>query len=199
MGTTANFIANWTSSHPERVQLHKNQPELLLRWINEAQLRFADKSQILKSVWTPTIDSTGVVELPDDFLREIPDMVKWDENTRLIKGDYSELALGTFSSTLYYAIWGNNFYVFTEASGTPEIPYIIKPDTLTLTAINTSDLDIPSQYHLDLLLFMDAMWLRMTGGNSYALMEEFERKAERCGVKEGLRRNAFPMMRGGTL
>lgn len=201
MGTAASLLANWTSSNSERVLLNKNEPELVLRWLNEAQLRFVDRSEVLKSVWTPIVDSDGTAVLPDDFLHEVINRVKWDTNTFLTKGDYPDLILDNFSVASYYAIWGDKFYVFAPASGEPEIPYIRKPDTILLSTINNADLEIPTEFQTDLLLFLDAMWERYVGNSraGFLMLKEFEAYATQCGMRDAMRKNAVPMMKGRVL
>ena len=119
MASAKNVISDWTADQGERFVLFGMAKGLVLRWLNEAQLRFASKSEILRSVWEPSLDSEGWADLPDDFLREVPDRVKWDTDTTLAKVVYADILQESddLSGTYYYAIHDGRFYVFTAASG----------------------------------------------------------------------------------
>jgi hypothetical protein len=131
MASASTILGDWASLDPERETLYAHTPALLLRWLNEAQLRFCNKSEILQGVWQPTVPDTGIVALPEDFLREYVDRIQWTTNQYLRKGDLPTLKLLNLSSTMYYAIYGENFYVMSPAAGSPTIHYIKKPVLIT--------------------------------------------------------------------
>jgi len=199
MATVANVLQDWASSSPDKLSLYASRSGVLLRWINEAQLRFADKSECLREVWEPTITSTGNIALPSDFKREIKDRVKWDSNTYLTQIDFPTANLvDTWSGTTNYSIWEGMFYVWGAAAGTPEIPYIKKPAAIAIASILTADLEIPTQYHYDLFTYLDGMYARRKDdiSGSIQLMQMFDNKAN--DVYNEIVRNVdpVPMMRG---
>jgi hypothetical protein len=132
MASAATILADWASMDPEKEKLYATTPNLLVRWLNEAQLRFCDKSEILEETWNPTITSSGSIALPANFLREYIYDVWWTSDRPMRKGLYSILSKSTV--TYYnpmYAIYGNTFYVFPVSAGTPTIRYIKKPTLIT--------------------------------------------------------------------
>lgn len=199
MGTVANVLQDWASSSPEKTSLYANQKDLLIRWANEAQLRYADKSECLRDIWQPTITSTGNIALPDNFKREIKDRVKWDANTYLVQIDYPRANLVTsWSNTTHYSIWGGTFYVWGAAAGTPVIPYIKKPAALTVAAIASENFEIPTEYHYNLFLFLDAMFARSKNdiAGSMQLMKMFDDKADETYMDVVRDLDPVPKMRG---
>lgn len=199
MGTVANLIANWHGSNKDKTLFYSEYPTLVLRWVNGAQDRFANLSESLKDVWTPTIDDEGTADLPDDFLREVPNRVKWSQTVFLQKGDYATLSIANLSTTVAYAIWGNTFYVFAPSAGEPSIPYIKKPEDIALLQINTADLEVTSENQFDLINFLDAMWERQVGNlqASMVMMKDFERGIQEAGERQRSRNDPVPRMVGG--
>jgi len=201
MATAQDVLNDWAGEDGERyIIFHKNKG-LVLRWLNEAQLRFCDLSEIFRGVWSPIISSDGVVSLPDDFLREVPHTIKWAVDTPLTKIDYAVANLTTFSGTYFYSIWGGKFYVWTPAEGTPSIPYFKKPSTITNATLANDDLEIPTEYHSDVLAFLEAKYQQRLGdyGQYLALMSRFDGEARRAGVKYASRNDPVPFMLGGSL
>jgi hypothetical protein len=203
MATAATILGDWASLDPEKETLYAHTPSLMLRWLNEAQLRFCNKSEILQGVWQPTVPSTGVIALPTDFLREYIDKIQWTTNQYLRKGDYPTLKLLNLSSTMYYAIYDEDFYVLSAAAGSPTIFYIRKPLLLNTTIGSpqlwtTAELEIPTEYHSVLLGYLDAIWMRhKLDIKSYrASLDLFDRDAIDCGIQLKRRRDGFPTMRG---
>lgn len=199
MGTAHDLIGTWAADSEEKIGLNSRNPELVLRWLNEAQLRFADLSECLRGVWNPDIFDDGIVDLPEDFLREYVNRIRWTSYVILRKGDYATLRATPLTVTNWYAIYGGKFYVFAPSAGTPEIAYVRKPESISLTSLNTSDLEIPTEYQLDLLTFLDAMWEGRKGNAAQrlAFLEMFNQKANAAGIKFSGRDDAPPTMRGG--
>jgi len=199
MGTIANLLEDWASSDSDKASLYASEKGVILRWINEAQLRFTDRSECLRGVWEPTITSTGNVALPSDFKREIKDRVKWDTNRFLVQIDYPTANLQTtWSDTTHYSIWGSTFYVWGAAAGTPDIPYIKKPTAITASTIASGNLEIPTEYHGFLMYYLDSMWARRLKdiAGSYALMKQFENACDGAYVDYTRDNDPVPMMRG---
>ena len=161
MGTAVNVIEDWASTDPEKVGLYVSSKGVILRWLNEAQLRYAVKSECLRDVWSPTITSTGNIALPTDFIREIKDRVKLNDSVVLTQLSFADARNFTFSGTNYYSINDGTFYVWTEAECTPTIPYIKKPTAITIATLPTADLEIPTESHHDLFLYFDSMFARI--------------------------------------
>ena len=180
MATIANTLRDWASTDDAKVALYSSQPSKLLRWINEAQLRFAKRSEMIRDVWSPTITSTGNIALPDNFLREIKDRVKLDANTYLRQIAFSDARLLQISGTYYYSIWNNTFYVWSAGACTPSVPYITKPAVVLLADIATTDLEIPTEYHHTLFLYLDSMWAREQKdiAGSIALLKQFDNECD---------------------
>lgn len=200
-GTATRLIADWTADGGPRQALYGQVKGLVLRWLNEAQLRFADKSEVLQGVWEPDIDSDGYIALPEDFLREVKDRVKWSADKFLYKGSYPILRTVTLSNTVAYCIWDNKFYVFSASSGSPTVPYIKKPQEISSTALDNADLEIPTEYHHLLILYFDAMFARRNGDYQgyIALLGSFDAAATDAGIEFRNRRDNVPFMQGGVL
>lgn len=200
MGTVANILEDWASSDPQKMSLYVNEKGVMVRWLNEAQLQFSDRSECLRGVWEPTITSTGSVALPSDFLREIKNRVKWDSNTYLTQIDYPTANLvSTWSGTSYYSIWGSTFYVWEAAAGSPEIPYIKKPTAITTSTVSTADLDLFTEHHGSLMLYFDSMYARREKdvAGSLALLKEFHNQCDRVYNDVVRKRDVVPSTRGG--
>lgn len=199
MASVKNVISDWTADRGERHDLYHTTKGLVLRWLNEAQLRFCDKSEVLRGLWEPTLDASGTETLPPDFLREFVNKVKWSDEEPLIKGDYHALRVENWGTTSYYAIYGGKFYVFAAAAGSPTIPYVRKPEVILGSQIDTAELEIPTEYHHELILFLDAMFARRQGdvAGYMALLKEFDANARQAGVEHLSRTDAIQVTMGG--
>lgn len=199
MASVLNILGDWSAGSPERERLFGMNKGLVLRWLNEGQLRFADKSEVLRGLWSPTIGSDGEATLPEDFLRLIRNGIKWDSDTLLAEIPYSDAAVQTFSATEFYSIWGGKLYVWAAAEGSPTIPYIKKPDEITIGSISSAELDIPTEYHHELLGFLDAMWARNQGqADGYrVLLNVFDQTAVGAGMRFASRSDVIPRMKRG--
>lgn len=201
MGTVATFLEDWSSTESGKESLYASEQGKIIRWLNEAQLRFSDKSECLRDVWQPTISSTGVVALPSNFKREIKDRVKWTANRYLQQIDYptANIYSTQFSDTYHYSIWGGNFYVWQPAAGTPDVPFIVKPTLITASTISSSDLEIPTEYHAYLMFYLDSMWARTQKdiAGSIALLKQFDSSAEEIYLDFVKDNDPIPTMRGG--
>lgn len=198
-GTATRLIADWTTDQGPRHTLYGQVKGLVLRWLNEAQLRFVDKSEILEKVWEPTLSSDGYIQLPDDFLRD--GVVKWEADKFLRKGDYGLLNTVSLSATLYYAIYAGKLYVFKAAAGSPTITYLRKPDEIVAGTLANADLELPSEYHAHLLTYMDAMFARRNNDLATwkALMKDFDQEATAAGIEYRQRRQGVRFTEGGVL
>lgn len=194
MGTAANVLEDWASSEPEKITLYNSQKGIILRWLNEAQLRYAVRSECLRDVWSPTITSTGNIALPSNFIREIKDRVKLSDSVVLTQLSFADARLFTFSGTNYYSIHAGTFYVWVAAACTPTIPYIKKPTAITTSTLATADLEIPTESQGNLFFYLDSMYSRIPknvltrDGNSVsrndiagsiALLKQFDEEADR--------------------
>lgn len=200
MGTIANIVEEWASSHPSKAAVYASEPAVIVSWINSAQLLFCDKSECLRDVWQPTITSTGNVALPSNFLREIKDRVKWDSTRYLRQIDYPTANLvDSWSDTTNYSIWGSTFYVWGAAAGSPEIPYIKKPTAITTSTLSTADFEIPTEYQFMLRLYFNAMMAERKDdiAGSIALMGEFNNYCKQAYMDTVRKVDPVPMMRGG--
>lgn len=195
MGSVLNVLSEWTADDEQKELLYERVPSLVLRWTNEAQLRHVDRSEILRDIWEPTVTSAGNVTLPTDFLREFKDRVKWDEEHYLIQIDYPTAALLDFTSTTHYSIWESSLYVWTAAAGSPAIPYVKKP--AALTTIATDNLEIPTETHSTLQIYLDAAFARRNKDfpTHYSLLEQFDSRAAEDGRIYRDRRDPVPIIR----
>lgn len=197
MASALDVIGDWISGEDGREKLFRSNKELVVRWLNRAQIRHTELSGVLRDVWTPIV-TEGEVELPEDFLTEYPDRVKWTSTIFLSKIDYPTAKLLTYTSTCHYSIYGGKFYVFKAADGEPEIPYKRKPEELTPSGIKGEDLEIPTEHHDALVVFMDAMYERTRGniGDSLKLLSVFKGMAEEDGLDYALRTD-LPLITNG--
>lgn len=200
MASATSLIDDWMDSD-EKESFYAKRARLVYRWINEAQLRHVDRSEILRSIWKPTITSSGKIVLPADFLREYQDHVLQTTGTTssniLRKVDYQDAFLTDFSAVTYYSIYNGYFYVWAAAACTPEIPYVKKPAVIGTGAMEDSDLELPTETHSTLGLFLDAMWCRSKGDYTayLTLLGQFERRAVMDGQKFAHRQFTTPKMR----
>lgn len=196
MATVQDVINEWAADQEEKQQLIKGRTNLPLRWVNQAQLRFCSKAEILRSVWSPSIPGSGSIVLPVDFLREFPDRVKRDATrVPLKKMNYQDALLINFSTLGWYAIFAGTFYVFAPQACSPTVPYIRKP--LVVTDF-TGDLEIPTEFHHTIIMYMDAMWTREKGdlNGSRMLIQEFDQIAFAEQVKYRQRNDGLIATRG---
>ena len=176
------LLEEWTGGTGDRLQVYTSELGTVNRWLNQAQLRFADKAECLRDVWSPSIPSTGVIDLPTNFIREYKDRVKLTSYRYLIQMAYQDAQIQTplLSGTYYYSIYNKQFYVWSPMACTPIIPYIRKPIDINLQDGSSNDLEIPNQYYIILFDYLDAMMARrkddITGYN--VLLSEFDKKAE---------------------
>ena len=198
MATVQTTIDNWTSDGGERHATYGSVPGLVIQWLNDGQLRFAHKSMCLRSTWEVTLDAEGYADLPDDFLKISRDKVKWGTQT-LIEGGYDALIQMTMISTTHYCVHEGKFFVFGPSAGTAIVPYVKKPNTITIANRTTAFLDIPSEYHTDLVLYLDAMFARKNGDipGWLSLITAFDDKATKAGMEISRRIDPVPMMKGG--
>lgn len=198
MGTVATLYEDWCAGDNDRERVYVSEKGVAARWISQAQERFADKSECIRSVWSPTIPVGGSIALPSDFGREIKDRVKWDANTILRQIDYPDAINGLYSSTRYYSIWGNTFYVWSAAAGTPTIPYIKKPTAITAATLSSADLEIPSDYHRELFNYFDSMLLRRKNDfvGSVQMIKMFDSAADNAKIDYSQKSDSVPRMRG---
>lgn len=195
MATSQDVINEWIWDNDEKQKLAKTHPDFILRWLNQALLRFADKSEILRSTWTPTTASDGTVALPADFLREFPDRVKWQTDYMpLKKVNYPDAIQRSWASLCAYSIYNGTFYVWSPAAVTLTVEYIQKPALLTDL---TADLVVPVQFHKTLISYLDAFWIRKGGdlGGYYQFIKECDIEANSNGMSEILRLDGAPRMR----
>ena len=198
MATIAGSFEDWAAGDQARTGVYASEPGVIVRWANEAQLRFADRSECLQSVWSPTITSSGNIALPADFLREIKNRVKWTQTIYLVQLDYPTANIQTFTSVGYYSIWNGTFYVWQATSGTPTIPYIKKPTAITTSTLSSADWDIPTEYQRVLFNYFDSMMARRAGDipGSMTLLSAFDNAADQAYATFHLKRGAVPVMRG---
>jgi len=198
MATAQDIVNEWAAGDEEKQQL-VIRSGLPLRWLNQGQLRYFDKSEVLRGVWTPTITSSGNIALPSDFLREFPNRVKRDvsdsSDLPLGKIDYPDANLMDFSALTHYSIWNGTFYVWSAGACTPSVPYIKKPAVLASFA---SDLSVPTEFQHNLIIYLDAHWVKIQKdiAGHYALMKEFDNQARQDGVMNIIRNNQIPTIRG---
>jgi hypothetical protein len=183
MADAKNLLSLWIGVDREKTSLYSTNPEMVIGWLNEANIRYCDKGEVIRDIWKPIIDSSGITELPDDFYREIKDRVKWKAGKFLTAMDFAVANIRSFTGTYYYSIWMHTFYVWAPSAGEPEIPYIRRPDDITVTNFANYELDIHREDHTNLLPYMDAMWARYKQDTpSYlALLQAFDNRAEKDG------------------
>lgn len=187
MGSVSTVIDDFIDS-PDKEAFYAKSARLVLRWINEAQLRHSNKSEVLRGTWTPTITSSGNIALPSDFLREVVDRVQATSGTTgvpLYKINYSDAIHIPITGLLYYSIHNGYFYVWSAQACTPKIVYFKKPTVITANTMETADLDIPTECHSTLVFFMEAQWAKSRGdyGGYTLMLNEFEKRAINDGIK----------------
>jgi len=203
MASVQDILSDWASGSKDREALLGSSKPMLTRWLSQAQLRYADKSGVLRGTFTGTLDSDYKIALPDTFLRELPNRVTLGELV-LSKGDYATLnsinEIGNNLSATCYAIHDGFLYVF-GGDGEVLVHYVKKPYDITKSDFSGSDLEIPTEWHSDLLLYLEAAWARQSGNVALwmQLMDEFDKKANAAGVKFAYRVDGLPVTRGGAL
>jgi hypothetical protein len=201
MATALSLISDWLDSEEKEAYFLTHRP-LALRWINEGQARYADKSEVLRTTWSPSITSSGVIALPSDFLREFPDRVKKSstEATALLKLPYQDAQFSDFTGVCAYSIFGSNFYVWQTTSCSPIVPYIKTPALIGLSGLDSASLEITTpSFAQNLLIYLDAMWSRVKGDTaSYmALLAKFDYQCVQDSIEYQRRNDAVPTMRSG--
>ena len=198
MAEAKDILFDWIGTDKEKNSLYSVSPELIVRWLNEANQRYCDLSECIRDIWQPILGADGVAELPDDWLREIKDRVQWTNNVSLTAIDYPTALGRRFTATYYYAIWAGRFYVFSPAAGNPTVPYIRRPDQIMTSNLATYSLDVLREKQQNLMAFMDSKWLRfqkdLTG--EAALKNAFDEQARQDGQNLRDRRDPAPMVRG---
>jgi hypothetical protein len=194
MASALSVTMDWISISPEKQNFYRDNKELVLRWINEAQLRFVNKSEILCGVWSPTIDSSGYIDLPSDFLKAFKDRVKLGEYP-LMEMNYHDAIFQDFVGVEAYSVYNGKFYVWGAGACSPTIPYLKKP--IVITNLLTEDLEIPTEYHNNLIDYLDALWSRKKEDyqGHLGLRTNFDNLALQAGVETRGRTNAVPIMR----
>jgi len=188
MASASSLIDLWKDSD-EKDAFYAKRAKSVYLWVNEAQLRHVDKSEILRSIWKPTITSTGKIALPSDFLREFPDKILKTTGSPssniLIKVDYQDAILSEFSSVTHYSIYNGYLYVWAAGACTPEIPYVQKPTVIDTGDMEDDNLELPTETHFTLGLFLDAMWCKSKGDYTayLVLLSQFEKRAIMEGQK----------------
>lgn len=203
MATALNVVNEWASDSEEKQLLVKQQGGLVLRWLNEAQLRFVSNGNTLRDVWSPTITSTGSIALPSDFIREIPDLVKYDASTTngrtLSRVDYAVAFNSTFSGTNYYSVHNGSFYVWSAGALTPSIVYYKKPAALTVLA--SDSLSVDTANHSNIVDYLEAKWLYRKKEIRYpeymAMMGEFDNQAKVAGIEFLVATDSMVVRSGG--
>lgn len=198
MASALDVVTEWATYGSEQADLFGNAPLLVYRWVNQGQLRFASKGEVLRSVWNPTLTSTGTIALPADFLREFRDKVQWSSTQFLVKIDYPLGKILNMSTVLNYSIWGGAFYVFAPTAGSPFIWYVKKPAVITTAGFSAAELEIDTVYHERLIEYLQARFQRHKGNevNYQALLKQFDMDAVDAGIEFGRRQDALPSMRG---
>lgn len=206
MGTTLDIVNEWASDSEEKQEVLKTRSGWALRILNQAQLRYADKSELIRGTWSPTITSTGNIALPSDFLREYPDAVKYSStstvNPPLIKIDYWQAVNITFTGiTTHYSIFGGNLYVWAAGALTPSVIYIKKP--AAITTFTSTDLEIPTEFQHNLIQYLEIMWEKSKGKLSLpdqmVLLKQFDNQAGLDGLRLRMRQDDIPRMRSTRL
>lgn len=206
MGTTLDIVNEWASDSEEKQTILKTRSGWALRLLNQAQLRYADKSELIRGSWTPTITSTGSIAIPTDFIREYPDSVKYSStstvNPPLIKIDYWKAVNINFTgATTHYSIFNGTFYVWAAGALTPSVTYVKKP--AILTTFTSTDLEIPTEFQCNLIPYLDIFWEKSKGklslGDQLILLKEFDNQAGLDGLKLRTRQDDIPRTRSVRL
>lgn len=200
MATVQNVVNEWASDDEDKRLLVETHGGLILRWLNEGQLRYAEKSEILRSTWTPTITSSGNIALPADFIREFPDRVQavsGTTGTPLFKVEYPLAIQDTWNTLTAYSIYNNTFYIWAAGAATPAVYYVKKPTALT--TLSSDDFGIPTEFHRTMIDYLEAKWLYRNKTVSYgdykSMLSEFDNQAKTDGLQFLQRNDALLMMR----
>lgn len=200
MATVQNVVNDWASDDEAKRLLAKTHGTLLLRWLNEGQLRYAEKSEMLRSTWNPTITSSGNIALPTDFIREFPDQVQATVSTTgtpLYKVDYSLARQASWSVLTAYSIYDGTFYIWAAGAATPSITYVSKP--AALTALATDSFELGTEFHRAIIDYLEAKWLyrnkQVSYGDYKAMLADFDNQAREDGLKFIIRNDSLLVTR----
>jgi len=203
VATALDIINEWAADIEEKQTVGKG---LRLRWLNQAQLRYAARSEMLRSEWQPTVPASGNIALVTDFLREFPYLVKREVGETLkyplLKIDYWKAINLTFVTvSTHYSIFNGKLYVWAPGALTPSIPYVKKP--AVITDLDTSNLEIPSEFHYQLIPYLDAKFERYKGRMSFveeaSFLQNFDQQAGLDGYRFRQRQDDAPRMRASRL
>lgn len=205
MASALTVLQQWAGGDEDKQRLLKTKMELAVRWLNDGQLRFVNRSMCLRAEWLPTITSSGNIDLPDDFLMEFPDRVKRQAaNTAdlfLTKYDYQVANNRYWAGLFGYSIFNGKFYVWTPSACTPSVPYCRKPEVILSKDIATAELEIPTEVHTEIIVFLEARHGRykkeLTILQEQQVLDLFDEKARHFGVINKLRVDKSPQTRGG--
>lgn len=201
MATALDVVNEWAADSEKKQDIVKTRSGLLLRWLNQGQLRYAEKAECLRSVWTPTITSSGNIALPTDFIYEFADRVKRDTSMVtdyfLKKIDFQIANARAWSGLTAYSIFNGTLYVWAPGAATPSIPYCRKPTVLT--TLSSDSLEIPTEFHSALVEYMDLRWDRDMAGGNYstysAMLKDWDMTARSQGTVWKLRNDRVPVLR----
>jgi len=198
MAEAKDILYDWIGTDREKNTLMASSPELPIRWLNEANQRYCDLSESIQDIWQPIIDSTGIAPLPDDWLRDIKDRIQWTNNVYLTAIDYPTALSRRFTGTFYYSIWKGQFYVWSPAAGSPIVPYIRRPDQITVSNFATYTLDVLREKQQNMISFLDSKWARYNKDvkGELELRDLFDEQARRDGQNFRDRREPLPQIRG---
>lgn len=198
MGSVADTIGMWLTSD-EKENFHSKRRNVLLKWVNEAQLQFAVSSELLRDVWSPSVPSTGYIALPSNFIREFEDRVKRSSSEQVFLGKmkYEDASILNITTLSLYSIFNGKLYVWGAQACSPIIPYIKKPTAITFATLQTADLEIPNEYYQNIINFLNAKWLDKMGDfvGSQALMKQFHQDARIVGQREQMKKFGQPVIR----
>jgi hypothetical protein len=201
MSTALNIINEWAVDSEEKQKTVKTRSGLVLRWLNQAQLRYVEKAQCLRSVWLPSVPSSGNIVLPADFLYEFPDRIKRNANNItdifLVKMEYPVADARYHVGLYFYSIYNGTFYVWAKMAATPSVPYVRKPTVLTSYS---SDLEIPTEFQGNLIPYVEAKWLyskkEITYPQLLQMQSAFDLQANNDGLTFRTRNDKIPSTRG---
>ena len=194
MASAVSIIMDWISIDTSKQSFYRDNKEFVLRWLNEAQLRFVNKSEILTDVWSPTINSTGSIDLPDNFLKAFKDRVMYADYP-LKELNYHDAIFQDYVGIQAYSVYNGKLYVWGAGSCVLTVPYLKKP--AIITNLLTEELEIPTEYHNNLIEYLDSLWARKKEDyqGHLGLRTSFDNLALQAGAETRNRINPVPIMR----